>query len=479
MSKAETETESSPEISLDISSSHKEYLVERHGRFDLDPLPQSSDEDPLNWSPFIKMAQLVMVAFHAFSTTFMAAGLIPAFAMLAERFNTSITACTYLTSAQIIILGCFPFLWIPIMNRYGRRQLLLVSTLGSMIFNIGCMYSNTYGKMMVCRIFAAFMISPAVSVGGPVVSEVSFSHQRGSRTGLWAVMITLGTHFGPFLMGFVEYQTGHIRNVFLIFVVMNAIQFLGYLIIGRETVYDKNIWHPGINTLWKIQPKTCYALHWKVFIQPLTLFLNIKVLFATIAYSICFSYANIALGVELTTLYHEKYAFNSQQIGLQFIGLILGSILGEILGGKMSDMWMNKKRKASNLYSGPPEYRLWLSYIGYVFVIVGLIVYGVMLDRDDSWTVVPVVGLALAGFGLQTVSTVLITYAIDTLPTRASDISLFVTLVRQVLGFVGPFYFPPMLENPVLKISGTYCLLAGLVVVFAVIPTFYLHLQRN
>lgn len=323
------------------------------------------------------------------------------------------------------------------------------------------------------------MISPAVSVGGPVVSEVSFSHQRGARTGMWAVMITLGTHFGPFLMGFVEYQTGHIKNVFLIFVVMNAVQFLAYLTLGRETVYDKTVWHLGINCLYKVQPKSRYELSWKVFLRPLSLFLNVKVLFATVAYSLCFSYANVALGVELTSLYHEKYSFNSQSIGLQFIGLIVGSILGETLGGWMSDLWMNRRRKMSLLSTGLPEYRLWISYIGYAFIVVGLVVYGTILQRDETWTVVPVVGLALAAFGLQTVSTVLITYAIDTSPSQASDISLFVTLVRQVLGFVGPFYFPPMLENLVLEIQGTYCVLAGIVVVFAVAPTIYLHMNRE
>lgn len=450
-----------------VATLHTQYLVERHGRSDLDPLPSTNDADPLNWLPAVKTCQLAMVAFHAFLTTFMAAGVIPAFAIIAEEFGVLITACTYLTLAQIVVLGVFPFVWIPLLNRYGRRQLLVALTVGLMAFNLGCMYARSYGALMACRVLGAVMILPAVAVGAPVVSDLTFSHQRASRTGWWALMITLGTHFGPFLMGFVEYQTGSLKNVFLIFVVMNAVQCVCYVVLGRETLYDHDVWHEGINAAWRVVPRLRYRVKWATLLHPLACLASPKIVVATVAYSVCFLYANVALGVELTSLYHAKYGFNPQQIGMQYIGLIVGSILGEQCGGWMSDAWM-RRRPA-------PEFRLWLSYPGFVCVVVGLVVYGCMLERDSHWTVVPVVGLAIAAFGLQMLTTVLLTYAIDTLPHRASDILLFVTLVRQVLGFVGPFYFPPMLENASLGIRGTYSMLAGLVVALALAPTALVH----
>ena len=38
-----------PEID-GLSPEHREYLVARHGTFELDPVPAMSDLDPLNWS---------------------------------------------------------------------------------------------------------------------------------------------------------------------------------------------------------------------------------------------------------------------------------------------------------------------------------------------------------------------------------------------------------------------------------------------
>ena len=58
-----------------------------------------------------------------------------------------------------------------------------------------------------------------------------------------------------------------------------------------------------------------------------------------------------------------------------------------------------------------PEYRLWLSHLGFVTVIVGMIVFGVQLQNatKGQWNVTPIVGGAISAFGNQVVTTVLVT----------------------------------------------------------------------
>ncbi len=66
--------------------------------------PMSSDESPLsprNWPLWKKNAQIHMIAFHSMMSTFMAAGIIPAFDTFAEDYNVSVTAASYLTSFQV------------------------------------------------------------------------------------------------------------------------------------------------------------------------------------------------------------------------------------------------------------------------------------------------------------------------------------------------------------------------------------------
>lgn len=416
-----------------------------------------------------------MIAFHAFSTTFMAAGLIPSFALLLEKFLVTITACSYLTSAQIIAMGVFPLLWVPLMERYGRHQVLLFSTIASTVCNIGCVFSHSYGALMVCRILQAIAISPAIAVGGSVVKDLTFSHQRGWWTGWWVLGVTLGTHVGPFIMGFVEYHTSLTRNVFIVFTVMNFVQFIGYLTLGRETIYDRHVFKPSFKRLHRVVARTSSPLTVGTVLRPLLTLGQPRVAVAAVAYAVTFSYANVACGVELTSLFHEKFDFNPQQIGLQFLSLIVGCILGEQLGGWISDSWMRRMRhKKAHVHI---EDRLWISYLGFATAIAGLIIYGVLLGRidDGRWRFGPLVGLCAASFGLQIVTTVLVTYAIDSNPAEASQIASAITVVRQVLGFVGPFYFPRMFANPHLGIMRTYCVLAAITGVLGLLPVATIH----
>lgn len=160
---------------------------------------------------------------------------------------------------------------------------------------------------------------------------------------------------------------------------------------------------------------------------------------------------NTLVVVELPALFGEKFGFNSEQLGLQFIGLIIGSILGEQIGGSFSDYWMRRQSRKIGTYP-VPEYRLWISYFGFALAIVGLVVFLVKTEQapEGHWNISPVIGIAIAGAGNQIVTTVLITYAIDCYPEESSSIGVIITLIRQTLAFVGPFWYENQYSSMVL-----------------------------
>lgn len=184
--------------------------------------------------------------------------------------------------------------------------------------------------------------------------------------------------------------------------------------------------------------------------------------------------------LEIPQLYVEKFHLNPQQMGLQYIAVIVGSIIGEQLGGAMSDWWIRSRQQKI----GPsgrtvaPEYRLWLSYLGYLLTVVGVIVFLVQTDRaDEKWNVTPDIGAGIAAAGNQVVTTVLITYAIDCHREEAASIGVFVTFVRQMWGFIGPFWFPDMLQT--VGLPGSAGILTGMVVVVSLLPTLYLQFWKG
>lgn len=48
-----------------LTQEHRDYLIQRHGTLDLDPLPGCDGADPMNWPQWKKLCNLGLVAFHA------------------------------------------------------------------------------------------------------------------------------------------------------------------------------------------------------------------------------------------------------------------------------------------------------------------------------------------------------------------------------------------------------------------------------
>jgi hypothetical protein len=160
------------------------------------------------------------------------------------------------------------------------------------------------------------------------------------------------------------------------------------------------------------------------------------------AYAMIFLLSNVLATVEVPQLLQGKFELNAEQLGLQFLGPIIGSLIGEQLGGYASDLWMNMCAKRMNR-KPEPEFRLWLSYLGYTCSIVGIIVFLVCTEhaKQGQWNVAPIIGIAIGAAGNQIVTTVLITYAVDCHPEDASSVGVCITFVRQIWGFLGPFWY--------------------------------------
>ncbi|CAD6448545.1 ddd63ed4-46f7-40fe-be80-76e9749d285a [Sclerotinia trifoliorum] len=463
----------------ELSQEHREYLLSKHGTLDLDPLPSHSDADPYNWTNRKKVTNLFLVAFHACMSTFTAAAIIPAYESIAEELGISLQQATYLTSLQIAIAGVAPLFWKPLSNTFGRRPLFLISLLVSLVGNIGCAKSPTYASMAACRAIVSFFISPAAAIGSAVVTESFFKKDRARYMGIWTLMLTVGVPFSPFIMGFVAVRVGW-RWIYWIVAIINGVQFIAYLFFGPETRYLRHgVQHPKSSfreeylTFHRIDPTPLRVYD---FVHPLTLFTKPCILIPAAAYAMVFLFASIMITVELPQLFATKFGFDAQQLGYQFLALIIGSIIGEQLGGTLSDFWMNRHTRKTGVQPAP-EYRLWLSYAGFILTIVGVVVFLVRTEqaRDMHWNITPVIGIAIAGVGNQIVTTVLITYAVDSHLEESASIGVFITFVRQVWGFIGPFWFPSMFTN--LGLSSSAAVAAALLVGVSIIPTFIVQLM--
>lgn len=293
-------------------------------------------------------------------------------------------------------------------------------------------------------------------------------------------MVTLGPPVGPFIMGFVAYHVGW-RWIYWINAIINLVQFVAYIFLGPETRYiRRGVEHRGSAfkkeylNFTRLDPS---PLRFYEFIKPCELFAYSSVFIPTFAYTVVFGFTSVFLTVEIPQIFVPKWHMNPQALGLQFLGMIIGSIIGEQLGGPLSDYWMTRKTRALKAQTNDqavrpqPEYRLWLSYAGFVLCIVGLIVFGVQTTNlsPTGYNVTPIIGIAIAAVGNQLITTVLVTYAVDSHPEHSSSIGVFVNLVRSTWGFIVPFWSPYMISSVGMAKSGG--IMAALVFACSWLPT--------
>lgn len=224
---------------------------------------------------------------------------------------------------------------------------------------------------------------------------------------------------------------------------MNAVQFILHLIFGAETLYkptetkDKGSWRRQYFHFQRINSTPLKVMD---FLHPLTLITRLHVVIPAVSYSMIFLWGGVMISFMIPQIFPERFGFNTQQVGLQYTAIIVGTVIGEQVGGPFSDKWMalRERRKGT---PAQPEFRLWLNYPGHVLTIAGVVVFLVQLDKaGEHWNVTPIVGAAIAAAGNQMVTTVSFTYAVDCYREDAASVGVFITFVRQTLGFIGPFW---------------------------------------
>ncbi|KAJ5880480.1 uncharacterized protein N7473_011533 [Penicillium subrubescens] len=464
-----------------LTEEHRQYLLARHGTLDLDPIPDMNDADPYNWPIWRKTVNLTLVVFHAMIGLFTAASIQSAFVNISEDLGVSMQRTSYLVSLFIAVLGGAPLFWRPLCNRFGRRPIFLISLSCALVGNIGCANSHSYGTMGLCRAITAFFISPAAAMGSAVVAETFFEKDRARCMGYWTLMVTLGVPVAPFLFGFMVMRVGY-RWIYYVLAIVNGVQFLLYFFFGSESLYLRNENAPSQITsvkdsIFKFRRIDPSPLRLWDFVQPLTYVAKPCVFIPACAYAMIFLWGSIALTIEIPQIFPEQFGFNTQQVGMQFLGVIIGSVIGEQVGGLISDRWMAQRQKK---IGAPPaaEYRLWLSYIGHALTIVGVAVFAVQLGKaGDKWNITPIIGAAIAAGGNQIVTTINITYAVDCYRADAASVGVFITFVRQTWGFIGPFWFPQMFET--VGWGGGAGIAAALMVAVSVIPTVILQFRGS
>lgn len=129
--------------------------------------------------------------------------LAPMFPQLMESFNSDLAGVVQFTGVCILVLGFSNFFWyvfqhcdwassltllcyrIPIQTSYGRRPVLIFSTLICLVSNIWRALATSYGSYMGACILNGFGAGPAETSQPEVIADIMFLHERGAYNTLY------------------------------------------------------------------------------------------------------------------------------------------------------------------------------------------------------------------------------------------------------------------------------------------------------
>ncbi|KAJ7255451.1 MFS general substrate transporter [Mycena haematopus] len=438
------------------------------------PQPSRDASDPLNFPQWLKIAVLLQVSFLAGLGPLNQAMINPAFVPLAAHFHVSTVVASYQTTIAIAFAGIGSFVWVPLANTYGRRPVLLFTTLIAAASSLGSGKALTWSQLIATRVLNGLGTSSFFTLGAGMVSDTFFLHERGRAMGIFTVFLTNSAHIAPipggFLGQFVSYRWCYYLPAVLDFTMFGIMFFCLpetlYLRGSTPVVTDRPILRRM--RLWGLRPE---GKHLKTsdFFRQFIMFKYPTVLLTALYYSVTFTLSSILPAVTSATLFRLLYKFNASETGLALgIGTLVGSTLGELLGGIVVDRTMYLSRRGKKDGEIVPEVRLQGIWAGAILQPIALLIWGFCIQYKTSY-IGPTMGFGIMCFAVQIISTVVYSYNADCYRPQTPEIAQVLNFGRQTVGMTTGFWAIPLGDKIGFQWMAVTMSLVGIVTLLPVI----------
>ncbi|KAJ5551512.1 hypothetical protein N7535_000542 [Penicillium sp. DV-2018c] len=410
-------------------------------------------ENPFNWPTWKKGRQLVLMAFNTFITPLASSMFTPGVRDVMAEFNVTSTMLGSFVVSVYILGYCFgPFLIAPLSEIYGRVPLYHACNILFLIFTIACAVAQTMPQLIVFRLLAGMTGVCPLTIGSGTVADMVPKEKRAGIMAIWAMGPIMGPVVGPVAGGFLAEAEGW-RWVFWVIAITTGVMIILTIIWYRESYgpvvlerkaarLRKETGNPDLRSI-HYRGKLSLNLFASALARPLKLLfcspiVFLMALFAATTYGYLY-----LMFTTITAIFTTQYGFSPGTAGLSFLGFGIGSLMGLLITGGVSNRIAQDHTKRGCFR---PESRLLPMMVGCWFMPAGLFWYGWSAEKGAHW-IVPILGTWFFAIGLMAVFMSTSTYLVDSYLRYAASVTAANTALRSLLGALLPLAGPSMYDS--------------------------------
>lgn len=208
------------------------------GEIVLDPQPDDSVNDPLNWPVWQRDTALFSLGFYCLMgggmTTVLAAG----FSDVAATYHVTEQKVAFTTGLYMLGLGLGSVVMSPTAILYGKRPVYLLGATLFIISGIWCALSPNYPSLVIARIFQGFAVSPVECLPSATIAEIYFLHERAYRVGIYTLLLLGGKNLVPLASAAVIGSLGWRWAFWIVSIIVGGCWILLFFFVP-ETFWDR------------------------------------------------------------------------------------------------------------------------------------------------------------------------------------------------------------------------------------------------